>query len=90
LFCSTALSALGTISARIGIIVSVVEVSRGNVETTSITMRVDGRVFLQDMNLIVPMAVVEVVSETGTASRGVWAAMDGAGTDIQLIGETNK
>jgi hypothetical protein len=40
-------------------------------ETTTVTLRVDNRMFFKNVDLIIPVEVEEMVSETDTTSRGV-------------------
>jgi hypothetical protein len=55
-----------------------------DVETTSWALRVDSRVFVNNMNVIVPMLVEEMVPETGTSARGVWALIHWAWTEGEV------
>jgi hypothetical protein len=72
-FHGTSKASLNTIATYIWVVVSVIELGGGNVEATSGALWVDSWVFLKDMDLIIPVSVEEMVPETGTAARSVWA-----------------
>jgi hypothetical protein len=61
-----------------------------DVETTSWALRVDSRVFVNNMNAIVPMPVEEMVPETGTSARDVWALIHWAWTGGEVRREVDS